>query len=123
MKRGEITISENKITIVPADGTIWLSDWQIAQLFEVYQAKVSSNIRSILKTEVLDERTVCRTYYYKDGGSVEQYNLEMITALAFRIKSYKAAVFREWLMRKAVTNTVGQQILKNIRWDSKALQN
>jgi hypothetical protein len=37
MKRGEIIISEKKITIVPANGTVWLSDWQIAQLFEVYQ--------------------------------------------------------------------------------------
>ena len=123
MKRGEIIISEKKITIVPVNGTVWLSDWQIAQLFEVFVSKVSSNIRSILKTEVLDERTVCQTYYYKDGGSVEQYNLGMITALAFRIKSYKAEIFRGWLMKKAVTNTVGQQILRNIRWDNSTLLN
>ena len=37
MERGEITISEKEKTIVPADGTFWLSDWQIAQLFEVFQ--------------------------------------------------------------------------------------
>ena len=113
---------ENGIVYIP-QSEIWMTQYELAKLFECFVAKVSSNIRSILKTEVLDERAVCRTYYYKDGGSVEQYNLEMITALSFRIKSHKAEVFREWLMRKAITNTVGQQILKNIRWDNTVLLN
>ena len=49
---------------------------------------------------MLDERKVCQTYNYKNDNSVEQYNLEMITALAFRVKSRNMEVFREWLMRK-----------------------
>jgi len=102
MKRGEITISEKKITIVPSDGTIWLSDWQIAQLFEVFQAKVISNIRSILKSGVLSENEVCCCYHYANGNSADLYNLEMITALAFRIHSPKADLFRKWLIKQAV---------------------
>ena len=121
MNRGRIIIEEKKVTIVVVDGTIWLSEWEIAKMFECFVAKVNCNVRSILKTGVLDERTVCRTYYYKDGGSVEQYNLEMITALSFRIQSRNAQVFRNWMMRKMLTNTIGQQILKNIRWDDKVL--
>lgn len=93
------------------------------KMFECFAVKVSSNIRSILKTGVLDERAVCRTYYYKDGSSVEQYNLEMITALSFRIKSKNAEIFRNRLMRKMVTNTIEQQILMNIRWNDKVLLN
>ena len=123
MNRSGITIDEKNVMLVPVDGTIWLSEWEIAKMFEVFVAKVNSNIRSIIKVSVLYEREVCRTYYYKDGGSVEQYNLEMITALSFRIKSRKAEVFRNWMMRKAVTNTVGQQILMNIQWYNKALLN
>ncbi|MDR2406725.1 MAG: hypothetical protein LBE13_01225 [Bacteroidales bacterium] len=102
MKRGEIIISEKKITIVPANGTVWLSDWQIAQLFEVYQVKINSNIRSILKSGVLRAEDVYYCYHYENGNCVDLYNLEMITALAFRIHSPKADLFRKWVMKQAV---------------------
>jgi hypothetical protein len=102
MKRGKIIISEKKITIVPVNGTVWLSDWQITQLFEVYQAKISSNIRSILKSGILRADEVCYCYHYANGNNVDLYNLEMITALAFRIHSPKADLFRKWLMKQAV---------------------
>jgi hypothetical protein len=113
---------DNGIVYIP-QSEIWMTQYELAKMFECFVAKVSSNIRSILKTEVLDERAVCRTYYYKDSGSVEQYNLEIITALSFRIKSHNAEVFRNWLMRKAVTNTVSQQILKGIEWNNAELLN
>jgi len=102
MERGEIIIGEKKITIVPVNGTVWLSDWEIAQLFEVFQAKISSNIRSILKSGVLRAEDVFYCYHYENGNCVDLYNLEMITALAFRIHSYKAELFRKWLMKQAV---------------------
>ena len=116
MKRKIITI-ENGILSVPASANIWMTQYEIARMFECFVAKVNSNVRSILKTGVLDERTVCRTEYYKNGSSVEQYNLEMITALSFRIKSYNAEAFRNWLMRKAVTNIAEMKMLIYKNWD------
>jgi len=102
MKRGEISVSEKKIMIAPVDGTVWLSAWEIAKIFEVFPAKVTSNIRSILKSGVFWIDDVCYCHHYANGGCVDLYNLEMITALAFRINSPKAELFRKWLMRKAV---------------------
>ena len=102
MKRGEIIVGEKKIIIVPENGTVWLSPWEIAQLFEVFPAKITSNIRSILKSGVFWIDDVCYCHYYANGGSVDLYNLEMITALAFRINSPKAELFRKWLMKKAI---------------------
>ena len=102
MKRGKIIISEKKVTIVPVNGTVWLSDWQIAQLFEVYQVKISSNIRSILKSGVLRAEEVFYCHHYENGSCIDLYNLEMITALAFRIHSPKTDLFRNWLMKQAV---------------------
>ena len=122
MKRKIITIENGRVS-VPASANIWMTGYEIARMFECFVAKVNSNVRSILKTGVLDETKVCRIYYYKDGSSVEQYNLEMITALSFRIKSYNTEIFRAWLMRKAIVNTAKQQILMNIRWSNKALLN
>jgi hypothetical protein len=116
VKRKIITI-ENGMVSVPVSANIWMSQYEIARMFECFVAKVSCNVRAILKTGVLDERKICRFYYYGNGGSVEQYSLEMITALSFRIKSHNAEVFRDWLMRKAVTNVDNVTISLFDNWD------
>ncbi len=74
---------------------------QIADLFGCFVAKIVSNIAAILKSDVLDESRACRFHRYKDGGGVELYSLEMITALAFRIDTRNADIFRRWLMERA----------------------
>ena len=111
MEQGSISIVDNKVTVTPADDTVWLTQHQIADLFECFVAKVSSNIRSILKADILDERKVYHLYRYDNDNSVELYNLEMITALAFRIKTHNAKVFLEWLVKKAAASTTEKPIL------------
>jgi hypothetical protein len=101
MERGKIIITENGVKIIPADGNVWLPEWQIAELFGVFYGKVSSNVRSILKSDVLRTEDVSYCYHYSNGNSVDLYNLEMITALAFRIHSRNADIFRGWLMKRA----------------------
>ncbi|GHU65190.1 hypothetical protein FACS1894123_10930 [Bacteroidia bacterium] len=101
MKRGKMTISESGVNITAESGEIWMSEYEIACLFEVFVAKVSSNIRSILKSDVLRADEVCYCDYYSNGGSVDLYNLEMIMALAFRIHSRNTDIFRKWLMKRA----------------------
>jgi hypothetical protein len=106
MDRGLISIVEGRVVVTPApDGTVWMSKHQIANLFGCFVAKVVSNIPVIFKSGVLDESRVCRFHRYKDGGGVELYNLEMITALAFRIHTRNADIFRRWLMERAVKPT------------------
>ncbi len=99
MKR-EIIAIEYGIVSVPASGEIWMSKHQIADLFGCFVAKVVSNIAAILKSGVLDESRVCRFHRYKDGGGVELYSLEMIAALAFRIDTHNADIFRRWLVER-----------------------
>lgn len=101
MNREIITI-ENGIVSVPALAGIWMTQHQLADLFQCFVAKINANVRAILKTGVLDEANVCRTHYYKNGNSVEQYNLEMIVALSFRIRSRNAEVFRKYIIGKFV---------------------
>jgi len=102
MERGNITITENRVIINHVNGNVWLSAWEIAKTFEVFPAKITSNIRSIIKSNIFWIDDVCYCHYYANGGSVDLYNLEMITALAFRINSHKADLFRKWLMKQAV---------------------
>ena len=111
MDRGMISIVGGRVVVTPAageyggdavvGGMVWMTKHQIADLFGCFVAKVVSNIAAVLKSGVLDESRVCRFYRYKDGGGVELYSLEMITALAFRIDTRNAAIFRRWLMERA----------------------
>ncbi len=101
MKR-EIIRIENDIVRIPQSIDIWMTQHQLADLFQCFVAKINTNVRAILKTGVFDESKVCRTYHYKNGNSVEQYNLEMIVALSFRVRSRNAEVFRKYIVVKFV---------------------
>lgn len=126
MKTGEIIISDSgDVTVHSVNGQIWLSKCQLARLFEVYVSAINANIRSILKSGVIQVNirhgaTVAGNTVFPD-----LYDLEMVTALAFRINSEKAKSFREWVIKKAVTKTAGfqPQILLSIGENKNQLSN
>ena len=101
-----ITIENGRVTIHPATNGIWLTQSQIADLFGVFTAAVNANIRAILKSGVLHEEHVCRRTRCRDGNIVERYSLEMVAALAFRLKSENADVFRRWIVERTTTPAI-----------------
>jgi hypothetical protein len=48
MERGKLYINENGVKFIPANGNVWLSEFQIAETFGVFVEKISSNIKAIL---------------------------------------------------------------------------
>ena len=98
-----ITIEEGRVTIRPAVGTVWLTQHEIARIFNVYVSAVGSNIRLILKSGVLRKEEICRHQNTENGSIMTLYNLEIITALAFRLKSRQVEWFRQWIIQQ-VTN-------------------
>ena len=113
MKEEIITIKNGEV-FLPQSYAIWMTQYEIANLFECFISKVNSNIRAILKTGVLNENKVCRMYNFKNGNSVEQYNLEMIMALSFRIESYKSEIFRGWIIKKIINYNFDRQLFVSI---------
>jgi hypothetical protein len=112
----EIITIKNGNVFLPQSNTVWMTQCQIANLFECFISKISSNIRAILKTEVLNRNKVCRMYNFKNGNSVEQYNLEMIAALSFRIESRNSEIFRKWLLNTPKSSfRVEKHTLINVR--------
>ena len=105
-----ITIDNTGVTIRPAGAAVWLTQHQIADLFGVFVGKINANVRAILKSEVLREEQVSRRRDNGNGCFVTVYNMEMITALAFRLKSHKAELFRRWIIRQAVNPVILWQI-------------
>lgn len=102
MNKGHLSLSGDTVHLTTVQGTVWLSQYEIASLLRVFVSKVQANIRSVFKERLLWPEEVCYTHHY-DGGSVELYNLELITLLAFRFDSREAAVFRKWVMGKLTT--------------------
>lgn len=96
MKREIITIGENGKIHIPTI-TVWMSACEIASLFGVFSGKVNSHIKSIFKEGLLREDEVMQTLLFRDG-SVDLYNLEMITMLAFLFASPEAKSFRKWII-------------------------
>jgi hypothetical protein len=96
-----------EVVFEPENGNIWLTSNQIAQLLGCFAAKVTSNIKVIFKSEILRKQDVCCHYRYTVPNTEYPerqgvlYNLEMIIALAYRIKSYNSEVFRNWLIKRA----------------------
>lgn len=101
-----ITIENGRVTIRPATNGVWLTQSQIADLFGVFTAAVNANIRAIRKSGVLHEEHVCRRTRCRNGNIVERYSLEMVAALAFRLKSENADVFRRWIVERATTPAI-----------------
>ena len=123
MERKIITINGKAVVINAPLNEIWITQHEIADLFQCFVGKINANVRTILKSGVLDETKVCRTYQYKNGNSVEQYSLEMIIALSFKIRSYNADAFREFIVRKATANTSTKQILICSNWNQNVMLN
>ena len=103
MERGTISISKNGVSIM--GNNIWMTDYEITDLLGVTLVAVCSHIKSIFKSGVLSESDTYRYIRLENGNRADAYNMEMITALAFRLNSLPAKIFREWVVRKAVAPT------------------
>lgn len=96
MNTGYIHISEHSVFIFPFNGEIWLTVYQIADLFEVFPSAVTANIKSIFKKGILDETQAYKAYP-SSNKTINLYNLKMIIALSYCLSSWKAKKFREWV--------------------------
>ena len=105
MKRGhiEINIEYGKTPFIEMqleNNNLWLSKEEIARLFGVFNQKIYANIRSIFKDKLLAERDVTHFFRYTDRGVEKQselYNLEMLIFLSYRIGTFQAQIFRQFL--------------------------
>ena len=96
IKFGSITIDaeNNRVTVhLSPDGTVWMTQSEIARLFGVFVAAISSNIRSIYKSKQVNEY-----YTHRISGHEDLYNMEIIAALSFRVRSMESEAFRKWLL-------------------------
>ena len=83
--------------------SVWLTQKQIAELFEVSIPNINMHIKAIYKEEELFEnRTIQKYLIVQQEGKrkvkreVEHYNLDLVISVGYRINSKKATIFRQW---------------------------
>ena len=99
MKRDNITISEN--TVIVTGGNIWMTEAEIVELFGTTAGTIRAAIKAILKENALHDYEVCTCIRLDSGNRADVYNMEVVVALAFRLNTYPASVFRKWLVKRA----------------------
>ncbi len=85
------------------DGTVWLSQLQIAELFQTTKQNISKHIQAIYEDEELDEQATVNqqlTVQSEGGREVSRqitlYNLDVILAVGYRVRSVRGVQFRRY---------------------------
>ncbi|CDN30774.1 hypothetical protein BN938_2473 [Mucinivorans hirudinis] len=104
MKRDMVKISDNGTVIVPAN--VQMRDFEIAELFGVMVPTIRSNIRAILKTGVATANMTGGATLVGCNVVPDYHGLDMVVAVAFRIQSHKAELFRQWIMCKMMRSNL-----------------
>ena len=110
---------------VKLDGeTVWLSQQQMAELYDTTKQNISLHIKNIFNEEELDEDSTVKEFLIvrKEGSKsverkVKYYNLDMIISLGYRIKSKIATNFRKW-----ATERLKEYMIKGFAMDDERLK-
>lgn len=89
---------------VRLDGqTVWLTQAGLADLYQTTPQNITIHIKGIYDEEELDEGATCKEYLQVrlEGDrqvqrALKHYNLDMILAIGYRVRSPRGTVFRQW---------------------------
>lgn len=88
------------VTLYAKDGSVWMNQKQLAELFDTSVPNVNMHIANILKDGELDENSVIKDCLITaaDGKqyNTKFYSLDMILAIGFRVRSKRGTQFRIW---------------------------
>ena len=116
---------KSKISLKLENGTVWLSQLEIAELFEITKQNVSKHIKAIFEDgELLEKATVNYQLTVQNEGirevrrKVAYYNLDMILAIGYRVRSPRGIQFRNY-----ATTILKEYLIKGFAMDDERLKN
>ena len=128
--QGDIVIyqtedGDTKIYVRFVDETVWLTQQQMAELFQSSRTNIVEHIQHIYEEGELDEASTCRKFrQVRTEGNrqvtreIPYYNLDMIISLGYRVKSMIATNFRRW-----ATERLKEYMVKGFTMDDERLKN
>jgi len=110
------------VSLLTKDGTAWMSQAQIAELFASTKQNISLHIQNVFEEGELEQNSVVKEYLTTaaDGKnySVSHYSLEMILAVGFRVRSKRGTQFRQW-----ANKNLSEYMIKGFVMDDERLKN
>ncbi len=107
-----------KIEVSFTDDTVWLTQAQIAELFQREHSVISKHISNVFSEGELEEKSnVQNLHIASSGKSVKLYNLDVIISVGYRVKSRRGVHFRRW-----ATARLKEYMLKGFTMDDKRLK-
>jgi hypothetical protein len=106
--RGELILYRTEdgraaIRLRVVDGTVWLTQAEIATLFDTTPQNVTQHLRTIYEDGELDEKATCKDFLQvqEEGNrtvrrTLNAYNLDAILAVGYRVRGPRGAQFRRW---------------------------
>ena len=111
---GDINI---EVQINPEQETVWLTQKQMGELFNVKQATLSEHINNIISSGELNETSIGFSDKSSRGRKPKIYNLDMILSVGYRVNSKRGIAFRKW-----ANDILKRYILKGYAINEKRLQ-
>jgi hypothetical protein len=110
------------IALYAKDGSVWMNQNQLAELFDTSKQNIGQHINNILEDNELDSISVVKNYFTtaSDGKNydVTFYSLDMILAIGFRVRSKRGTQFRQW-----ANSNLKEYMIKGFVMDDERLKN
>ena len=126
MKENKVIIytandGKTKVDVKLEEETLWLTQTQMCELYQTSKSNVSEHIKHIFEEGELNEESVVRKFRITAADGKEylvlHYNLDMIIALGYRVRSIIATRFRQW-----ATERLKEYIVKGFTLDDERLK-
>ncbi len=107
VRKFEKTFNKTKLkSIINGKDRYWLSQAQIAELFQKERSVITKHINNIFKEGELEEKKVCANFAHttQHGAikgknqvkNIKLYNLDVVISVGYRVKSHQGTKFRQW---------------------------
>jgi hypothetical protein len=128
-KRSELLIytspdGKTRIDVQLEDDTVWLSQSQMAELFQTTKQNINLHVKNVYEERELDPSSTVKESLtvQREGGrdvrrSISVYNLDVIISVGYRVKSHRGTQFRIW-----ATTRLREYIIKGFTLDDERLK-
>lgn len=88
---------ELEVNVTPEKDTVWLTQQQMAELFDKERSVITKHIRNVFKEKELDKDSNVQILHIANSDRpVSFYSLDVIISVGYRVKSQRGIAFRKW---------------------------
>lgn len=128
LSKGQVIVYKNKVEVRLEQETVWLTQKQMAELFDTERSVITKHLRNIFESKELEEKSnVQKMHIAHSDKPVAFYNLDAIISVGYRVNSKQGTQFRIWatnVLRKHLVDgyTINEKRLKAAAYKYQELQ-